>query len=100
MLAVPLGLPTKKAGRGRSLKARWRDHGRHERIPSTGRRPIVTKTAAEPRGVEAFVKRTRDGALGRQRLHFAYPSCPLHNTARPPSLSPLPSPAPPHIPLG
>jgi len=43
----------KKADRGHSLKARWRGHDQHERNPSTGRRPIVIKTAAEPHGAEA-----------------------------------------------
>lgn len=39
------------------LRSAW------DRIPSTGRRPIVTKTAAEPNGVEALEENSRRGAL-------------------------------------
>jgi hypothetical protein len=63
----------KKADRGHSLKARWRGHGQHERIPSTGRRPIVIKTAAEPHGFEALVEERPVAVLWSANLACCIP---------------------------
>jgi hypothetical protein len=43
----------------------WFDRDQRERIPSTGRRPIVIKTAAEPHGVEALLEKKPATVLRR-----------------------------------